>query len=107
MLGYPTPAYAHLPVAVNELGEKLSKQTLAAPVDPTQPISSLVAALDFLGQKPPTELAGADLREVWQWALAHWDLARVPRQRSLPAREYAAVQITNLQQIARNPSALL
>ncbi|CAB1371030.1 tRNA glutamyl-Q(34) synthetase GluQRS [Denitratisoma oestradiolicum] len=92
LLGYPTPAYAHLPVAVNELGEKLSKQTQAAPVDPTQPVPALVAALNFLGQKPPTELARADLREVWQWALAHWDLTRVPRQRSLPAPD-SAIQV--------------
>jgi glutamyl-Q tRNA(Asp) synthetase len=28
-LGYPTPRYLHVPVATNERGEKLSKQTLA------------------------------------------------------------------------------
>lgn len=78
-LGFPTPAYAHLPVAVNAAGEKLSKQTLAAPLDPARPTPSLVTALGFLGQAPPQDLAAADVATVWAWARAHWQLARVPR----------------------------
>ncbi len=78
-LGVATPAYAHLPVAVNAAGEKLSKQTLARPLDVGRPAPSLVAALDFLGQAPPPELAAADVATVWAWAVANWRLARVPR----------------------------
>lgn len=78
-LGVATPAYAHLPVAVNAAGEKLSKQTLAAPLDVKCPAASLVAALDFLGQSPPAGLAAADVAAVWAWAVANWRLARVPR----------------------------
>ncbi|QDX82964.1 tRNA glutamyl-Q(34) synthetase GluQRS [Denitratisoma sp. DHT3] len=89
LLGYPTPAYAHLPVVVNAAGEKLSKQTLATPVDPSRPVPALIAALAFLGQQPPAELAEAKLAEVWQWALAHWRLEQVPHRRSVPAPEYA------------------
>lgn len=80
-LGLPTPTYAHLPVAVNGAGEKLSKQTLAAAVEPGTP--ALVAALAFLGQKPPPDLRRAGVAEVWGWALANWRLAAVPRRRSL------------------------
>jgi len=32
-LGYPQPGYLHLPVVLNEAGQKLSKQTGAAPLD--------------------------------------------------------------------------
>lgn len=84
LLGLPTPRYLHLPVVVNPLGEKLSKQTLARPLDPARAVSELVRALAFLGQAPPPELARAGLAEVWAWAQAHWDAARLPRRRTAP-----------------------
>jgi glutamyl-Q tRNA(Asp) synthetase len=83
-LGVPTPAYAHLPVVVNAQGEKLSKQTLAPAIDTVTPVPILCAALRFLGQSPPAELERASVAELWTWAQAHWDMARVPRRRSLP-----------------------
>ena len=82
LLGFPTPRYAHLPVAVNARGEKLSKQTHAPPVDRSHAAAAVVNALGFLGQAPPAALARAPLREVWDWALASWSLARVPRTRA-------------------------
>src|SRR5687767_2161303 len=57
LLGLGEPRYAHLPVAVNAAGEKLSKQTFAASLDASRPLPALVAALSFLGQEPPAELA--------------------------------------------------
>ena len=87
LLGVPTPIYAHLPVAVNASGEKLSKQSRAAPLDSSRPQHALLRALKFLGQTPPKELSEASLAELWQWAMAHWDLARVPRQRVLAGPE--------------------
>ena len=78
-LGLPVPRYAHLPVALNADGQKLSKQTRAAPVDAAQPVPVLLRTLRFLGQAPPAELDEADGGQVWRWAIAHWDLARVPR----------------------------
>lgn len=82
-LGVPTPQYAHLPVAVNAAGEKLSKQTLAAPLDDNNPLPALWQALDFLGQQPPQDLRSGGLAELWQWALRNWSLARVPHQRTI------------------------
>jgi glutamyl-Q tRNA(Asp) synthetase len=68
ILGAPTPRYAHVPVAVNAAGEKLSKQTGAQPLDLTDPKRALAHARRFLGQDEDG-----------------WDLARVPRARSMPA----------------------
>jgi glutamyl-Q tRNA(Asp) synthetase len=67
---------------VNAHGEKLSKQTRAQPVHREQANYAIYAALRFLGQAPPDTLAGANVPELWTWAIAHWDLERVPRTRS-------------------------
>jgi glutamyl-Q tRNA(Asp) synthetase len=80
-LGLPTPRYLHVPVAVNAAGEKLSKQTLARAVEPDRAATLLHAALAFLGQPRP---AGAEPREMLAEAVARWDPARIPRQRTAP-----------------------
>jgi glutamyl-Q tRNA(Asp) synthetase len=82
-LGLPTPRYAHVPVAVNEHGEKLSKQTLAAPIEHTVSAEPLWRALHFLGQRPPAELRRAPSGDLLAWAREAWDLARVPMTRAL------------------------
>lgn len=43
--------YAHLPILTNDLGQKLSKQTLAEPIYPYPSADLLALALRFLGQK--------------------------------------------------------
>jgi glutamyl-Q tRNA(Asp) synthetase len=67
ILGAPQPRYAHVPVAVNAAGEKLSKQTGAASLDLADPRRELARARRFLGQDEEG-----------------WDLARIPRARTLP-----------------------
>jgi len=79
-LGYVTPRYAHLPVATNAAGEKLSKQTRAPALRPDQAGRALAAVLTFLGQAVPPDLARAGLRDLWDWALQHWSFAAIPRQ---------------------------
>lgn len=89
LLGFPRPRYAHLPVAINAAGEKLSKQTFAAPVDAAKPLPALVAALSFLGQQPPRDLARGTVKELWDWALKHWKLERVPHAVTLKVNSEA------------------
>ncbi len=79
LLELPTPHYLHLPLAVNPLGQKLSKQSHAPAIDPAQALPALRAALAFLGQQTPPELADANRDELLAWAVAHWDPARIPR----------------------------
>jgi glutamyl-Q tRNA(Asp) synthetase len=83
LLGLPTPAYLHLPVAVNERGEKLSKQTLAPTVSRANPVAQLCAVLAFLNQVPPEELKTADTDDFWRWAVAHWRAERLPAVRAI------------------------
>jgi glutamyl-Q tRNA(Asp) synthetase len=91
-LGLPTPAYAHLPVAVNAKGQKLSKQTFAEPVAGMPAVALLIRALEFLGQQPPKGLGDASLDELWSWAIGNWRLARVPRQRAIHWRNGEAAR---------------
>ena len=75
-----TPSYAHIPILVNQQGQKLSKQTFASAIDPADPGASLFAALQLLGQQPPKQLRDASVHEMLAWGRSHWQLARVPRQ---------------------------
>ena len=71
-LGYATPRYLHVPAAVNEAGEKLSKQTGALPVDIKRKAEELARALTFLGQPETDDLAQA---------VANWKPALIPVRR--------------------------
>ncbi len=75
MLGFPTPRYAHVPVVLGPDGEKLSKQTGAAPVSAASHAAPLREALAFLGHRAPAELGE---RELLAWALREWNMERVP-----------------------------
>ena len=79
LLGLPVPKYAHLPLALDAAGAKLSKQTRAQPLDAHHAAEQLTAALTFLDHPPPPALSRAPLREVWAWAQQNWSLAHVPR----------------------------
>ena len=85
LLGVPTPRYLHLPVALNAAGEKLSKQTLARPLENAEAPAQLWNALRFLGQDPPADLATGSVDELWTWARTNWSAAAIPRLRSIPA----------------------
>lgn len=78
LLNYTTPAYMHLPLVMNQTGEKLSKQTYAAPIDLINALSQLVAAIRFLGQEPPIELFKSDIPSFWQWAIRNWQSHKIP-----------------------------
>jgi len=84
ILGFDEPAYCHVPVIVNDAGQKLSKQTGAAALDNRHAASNLVRGLQMLGQQPPVALATASVGHVWNWARENWRLNRVRRADDLP-----------------------
>jgi glutamyl-Q tRNA(Asp) synthetase len=85
LLGLPTPAYLHLPIAVGADEAKLSKQTFARRIDVDDTNNAILDALRFLGQPLPDTPRDANRGELWQWAIDHWDINLIPAGRELPA----------------------
>ena len=85
LLELPTPAYLHVPAAVDAHGNKLSKQTRARALERSGASRALFAALEFLRQEPPAELARTNTAVILQWARQHWRPMVIP-----PARKLAA-----------------
>lgn len=80
----PIPSYAHIPVALEANGQKLSKQNLARPLSLTAIAETLFAALVWLRQEPPHELQGSH-QELLAWARAHWRIERLAGLQKQPA----------------------
>lgn len=78
LLGFKTPDYAHIPLICNKNGEKLSKQTLAEPIDINNATKLLVQALAHLNQNPPSTLTNERSRKILLWAIEHWQPDQVP-----------------------------
>jgi glutamyl-Q tRNA(Asp) synthetase len=82
-LGLPALRYAHIPLLVDAAGQKLGKQQLAAAVDALPPHTVLGRALTYLQQSPPAELLAAPVQQQLDWAIAHWQPARLAGRREL------------------------
>jgi len=83
LLGFIPPDYQHVPVIVDRAGQKLSKQTLAAPVTLHEPSATLWHLLQLLKQNPPADLQRAPVAEQLQWAVAHWQTAPLKKIRAI------------------------
>lgn len=77
-LNIPAPRYAHIPVAANSQGQKLSKQTYAQALDLDNPVPQLIEALKFLNQKPDSGMRYASPEELLKWAITHWKMDEIP-----------------------------
>lgn len=76
-LGFSSPTYMHLPLAIDPAGKKLSKSSHAPEVQSANRAAVLWQALVFLQQQPPSDLRQAALSEVWSWAIKHWQPHRL------------------------------
>lgn len=77
LLGFTTAQYLHIPLAKNNSGEKLSKQTGAPPLSNQHPQKMLLKALHFLGQQTPQELETYQPVEILQYAVEHWNSHKI------------------------------
>ena len=82
VLGLPTPRYFHLPVVVNERGQKLSKQTGATAID-ARDGATAARVLEVLGLAVPAALAGERPGVLWRWAAERWSIDSLRGQREL------------------------
>jgi len=82
-LQLPIPKFLHVPIIVNQEGDKLSKQTGAKAVDTHNCVTTLIRALRDLGQSVPIEYELVEpekdgLEQLWKWAIKHWDVDKIP-----------------------------
>ena len=83
LLHYPTPAYCHLPLAIDATGKKISKSEGGAKVDIANKEKLLIKTLQYLGQNPPAQLTGSSCDDIWQWAISNWSITSVPKEHSI------------------------
>ncbi len=79
LLNIPTPDYLHFPVAITEDGKKLSKQNGSPEIGLKNKRKNLTNALNFLGMTPPHFSTFFSLNDCWDWAIKHWDSAKIPK----------------------------
>lgn len=83
-LNYRQLQYGHIPIVINDSGQKLSKQHFAAPINSSEACTLLVKALGYLGQKPDKELLLETPEKILQWGSENWDIQAVPKLATIP-----------------------
>jgi glutamyl-Q tRNA(Asp) synthetase len=81
LLGYETPRYLHLPLAVDAEGRKLSKQYASAPVDPDDPLPALRRAANFL--RMTFDRAASTPHAMLQSIIENYDPTAMPKRASI------------------------
>ncbi|WP_445660108.1 tRNA glutamyl-Q(34) synthetase GluQRS [Acinetobacter sp. F16] len=80
ILGYPKLEYMHLPLAMNEQGQKLSKQNMAQALDLNRAPELLQQAIRALHQ-PEVDLDTP--APMLKQAIAQWDIQHIPHTKEL------------------------
>lgn len=79
-LSLTVPSYAHIPIAIDNNGDKLSKHSKALAIDKMDPLPTLQKAWQALGQEA---FIAKSIVHFWDIAFDRWDLMRVPRKKTL------------------------
>lgn len=101
-LQLPPTTYRHVPIILNGVGVKLSKQNGAPPAHENNASANLAHILKLFAQRPPPDLTQATPKIVLEWAIQHWKPDRIPKSMKIslePNRKNAA-------RLLGNPSAV-
>ena len=80
-LGFKTPTYGHIPLAMNNLGQKLSKQHHAKQLPQGNEQEQVWLALYWLKQNPPLELRTSPVKDIIDWGINFWDISKIPNSK--------------------------
>lgn len=83
ILNVNAPTYSHIPLAVTVEGYKLSKQNKAPAINNQNPQPTLIAALNYLGQQPPKELASESVENIMTWAINNWAINKITQNKEI------------------------
>lgn len=73
------PQYLHLPVIINNDGQKLSKQNQAPAINDQIPCENLLRVLKLLGQTLPPIAARQTPENILAWATLNWDINNISK----------------------------
>lgn len=84
-LGQPEVSYLHLPLAMDDNGNKLSKQNHATAIDINNPKPALLKAMTFLGFNIPEDIKASEIAEILRWGCENWRLEQLPAEIEITA----------------------
>ncbi|PCH58844.1 MAG: tRNA glutamyl-Q(34) synthetase GluQRS [SAR86 cluster bacterium] len=85
LLAYSSPVYGHIPIIVNNIGQKLSKQHFAAPLKSQHKLELLHRVIELLGQQPPAKNRLLSTGQQLDWAIDNWELGAIPKLATMPS----------------------
>ncbi|ANQ17932.1 tRNA glutamyl-Q(34) synthetase GluQRS [Vibrio natriegens] len=85
ILGQSEVSYLHLPLAIDDNGNKLSKQNHATAIDIDNPKPALLKAMTFLGFDIPEEIRASDITNILRWGSENWQLEQLPTEIEITA----------------------
>ncbi len=76
-LNQPVASYLHIPLIVDDQGNKLSKQNHAPAIDIHTPQPTLIKAMELLGFKETKMLAGCSVSDIIQFGIQQWQFKQL------------------------------
>lgn len=79
-------SYLHLPLALGENGQKLSKQNHAPAIDICNPKPALLDAMRFLGFEITKDIEQSEISAIIAWGIKTWQLQQLPDSTEITPR---------------------